>query len=136
MIQRIQSIYLLAVALATGVLPFWLPLWYTADLVEVFAASELWILLVFLGGAALALIALFSFKTRQHQFVLNRFNILLNLFLLGSFVFRTLKLSGEAAVSEKGIGLLIPVFSIVLLVLANKAIRKDEELVKSVDRLR
>ena len=136
MIQRIQSIYLLAVALATGVLPFWLPLWYTADLVEVFAASELWILLVFLGGASLALIALFSFKTRQHQFVLNRFNILLNLFLLGSFVFRTLKLSGEAAVSEKGIGLLIPVFSIVLLVLANKAIRKDEELVKSVDRLR
>jgi peptidoglycan/LPS O-acetylase OafA/YrhL len=136
MIQRIQSIYLLVVALATGVLPFWLPLWYTADLVEIFAASELWILLVFLGGAALALIALFSFKTRQHQFVLNRFNILLNLFLLGSFVFRTLKLSGEAAVSEKGIGLLIPVFSIVLLVLANKAIRKDEELVKSVDRLR
>ncbi|MEM8927237.1 MAG: DUF4293 family protein, partial [Bacteroidota bacterium] len=38
--------------------------------------------------------------------------------------------------SEKGIGMLIPVFSIVFLVLANRAIKKDEDLVKSVDRLR
>jgi len=32
--------------------------------------------------------------------------------------------------------MLIPVLSIVLLALANKAIKKDEDLVKSVDRLR
>jgi len=32
--------------------------------------------------------------------------------------------------------MLIPVFSIVLLVLANRAIKRDEDLVKSVDRLR
>jgi hypothetical protein len=32
--------------------------------------------------------------------------------------------------------LFLPVISIVLLVLANKAIKKDEALVKSVDRLR
>jgi len=37
---------------------------------------------------------------------------------------------------EKGIGMLIPVFSIVFLVLSNRAIKKDEDLVKSVDRLR
>jgi hypothetical protein len=47
-----------------------------------------------------------------------------------------LSLPGEPANSEKGIGLLLPVFSIVLLALANKAIKKDESLVKSVDRLR
>ena len=136
MIQRIQTIYLLLTALSAGVLQFWLPLWYTVEGAAVFALSQIWILVAFIGVALLALIALFTFKNRQHQFVLNRLNMLLNLFLLGSFVFRTLKLSGETAVSEKGIGLLIPVFSIVLLVLANKAIRKDEELVKSVDRLR
>ncbi|MEP3383632.1 MAG: DUF4293 family protein, partial [Flavobacteriaceae bacterium] len=39
-------------------------------------------------------------------------------------------------ISEKGIGMLIPVFSIVFLVLSNRAIKKDEDLVKSVDRLR
>ncbi|MDP2059060.1 MAG: DUF4293 family protein, partial [Flavobacteriaceae bacterium] len=62
--------------------------------------------------------------------------ILINLFLLGFFAYRSLNLSGEAQVSEKGIGMLIPIFSIVLLVLANKAIKKDEALVKSADRLR
>jgi hypothetical protein len=39
-------------------------------------------------------------------------------------------------ISEKGIGMLIPVLSIVFLVLANKAVKKDEALVKSADRLR
>jgi hypothetical protein len=43
---------------------------------------------------------------------------------------------GESNISEKGVGIFIPILSIVLLVLANKAIKKDEELVKSVDRLR
>jgi len=81
-------------------------------------------------------ISVLRYKHRKQQFVLNRFNILLHLFLLGFFVVRSLNLSGETPVSEKGIGMLIPVFSIVFLVLANKAIKKDEDLVKSVDRLR
>jgi len=51
-------------------------------------------------------------------------------------VYFTQNLSGEMQVSEKGIGLLIPIFTIVFVALANKAIKKDEELVKSVDRLR
>ena len=51
-------------------------------------------------------------------------------------MYQSLNLSGETQVSEKGIGLILPIFSIVFLVLANKAIKKDEDLVKSVDRLR
>jgi ABC-type polysaccharide transport system permease subunit len=63
--------------------------------------------------------------------------MILNLILLGLFVYRSLNLSGETPlVSEKGIGMFVPVLAIVLLVLANKAIKKDEDLVKSVDRLR
>ncbi|MFT6838514.1 MAG: hypothetical protein ACJAZR_002051, partial [Sediminicola sp.] len=63
-------------------------------------------------------------------------NMILNIFLLGLFVYRSLNLSGESNISEKGIGMLIPIFSIVFLVLANRAIKKDEDLIKSVDRLR
>jgi hypothetical protein len=48
----------------------------------------------------------------------------------------SLTLSGETAVSEKDIGMFIPIIVIVLLAIANKAIKKDEDLVKSVDRLR
>ena len=45
-------------------------------------------------------------------------------------------ISGEISVSEKGIGMFLPILAILLLVLANNAIKKDEDLVKSVDRLR
>ena len=136
MIQRIQSIYLLIVVLLGALLPFWLELWVDAAGAVVFAKNELAVSLAFYGSAVLAALAIFRFKDRKSQFVLNRLNMILNLFLLGFFVYRSLNLSGEALVSEKGIGMLIPVFSIVFLVLANRAIKKDEDLVKSVDRLR
>ncbi len=136
MIQRIQTVYLLLVAILTGILPFWVSLWTEGEGVEVYAGDQLPVSIAFYGSALLAVISILRFKQRKQQFVLNRFNILLHLFLLGFFVVRSLNLSGEAPVSEKGIGMLIPVISIVFLVLANRAIKKDEDLVKSVDRLR
>ena len=136
MIQRIQSVFLLVVALLGVLLPIWLNLWINAEGNEVFAQSEMVAMISFYVSAALAIIAILLFKNRQNQFVTNRLNMILNLFLLGFFVYRSLNLSGETLVSEKGIGMLIPVFSIVFLVLANRAIKKDEDLVKSVDRLR
>lgn len=136
MIQRIQTIYLLMVAFLAGVMPFWLNLWSEADGNEIFARNEILISLAFYISAFLSIISILLYKKRKNQFILNRLNIVLHLFLLGFFVYRSLNLSGEAQVSEKGIGMLIPVFSIVFLVLANKAIKKDEDLVKSVDRLR
>ena len=62
--------------------------------------------------------------------------MLINFYLLGVLIYLSLTLSGETAVSEKGIGMFIPVIVVVLLAVANKAIKKDEDLVKSVDRLR
>ena len=136
MIQRIQSFYLLIVAILAGVLPFFFNLWINIDGIEVFADNEMLISIAFYISAVLAIWAIVQFKKRKTQFVINRLNMILNIFLLGFFVYRSLNLSGETLVSEKGIGMLIPVFSIVFLVLANRAIKKDEDLVKSVDRLR
>ena len=136
MIQRIQSLYLIVVAILTGVLPFFFNLWVSADGAEVFANNEMLLSIAFYASAVLAIWAMVQFKKRKSQFVINRLNMILNVFLLGFFVYRSLNLSGETLVSEKGIGILIPVFSIIFLALANKAIKKDEDLVKSVDRLR
>ena len=136
MIQRIQTIYLLLTAGVSGGLIFVFNLWKTAEDVMFFAKDEMLYLGLFLGSAVLALWAIFMFKNRKLQFVMGRLNIILNLILLGLFVYRSLNLSGETDVSEKGIGIILPVFSIVFLVLANRAIKKDEDLVKSVDRLR
>ncbi|NND15992.1 MAG: DUF4293 domain-containing protein [Eudoraea sp.] len=135
MIQRIQSLYLLIVGLIAGVLPIWAPLWKVGEENQL-AYDHAWIKYVLIAVVVLALYSLLSFKDRKKQFIVNRINLFLNLILLGVFVFRSLNLSGETALSEKGIGMLIPIFSIVFLVLANKAIKKDEDLVKSVDRLR
>jgi len=144
MIQRIQSVYLLIATLLSGGLIFLVDLWKTVEGTQFFAMDAftsgnkvlMGMSSLFFVSAFITFIAIFQFKKRQLQFVLGRLSILINFILLGILVYFTQNLSGEMNVSEKGIGLLIPVFTIVLVVLANKAIKKDEELVKSVDRLR
>ncbi|MFB9108575.1 DUF4293 domain-containing protein [Flavobacterium gyeonganense] len=137
MIQRIQTIYLLLTFLVTGVLLFFVPLWTVNGKDFYFMQDQVYTILLGLS-TMLTIISIISYKKRQNQFVMGRLNIILNLILLGLFVYRSLNLSGETTnvVSEKGIGMFLPIVAIVLLVLANKAIKKDEDLVKSVDRLR
>lgn len=132
MIQRIQTLYLFLAALVSGILSNVFSTGY--DVVGVINSPYIYETLIFSG--IFSLVIIFVFKNRKLQFVLNRLNIILNVILLGVFVYWSLNLSGEGAISEKGIGRFIPVISIVLLVLANKAIKRDEQLVKSVDRLR
>jgi hypothetical protein len=136
MIQRIQTLYLTICFIASAIVPFLVPVWIENETTAVYFTDVLPSTVLFGLSTLLALISIFSFKKRQTQFVLNRLNIISNFILLGFFVYRTLNLSGETEVSEKGIGIVLPAISIVLLVLANKAIKKDEDLVKSVDRLR
>lgn len=136
MIQRIQSIYLFLAAAAAGVLPFFLSLYAGQEGKGVYAQDNMLFLGLFIASAIISAITLFSYKKRQNQFVLGRLNILLNFALLGVLVYRSQILSGGAAALEKGIGMAIPLVSIVFIALANKAIKRDEDLVKSVDRLR
>ena len=136
MIQRIQTLYLLLATVVSAGLIFVFDLWTNQDGVKVFAADVNYVFAGFLLSALLSLITIFRFKNRKSQFMLGRLNIILNFILLGFFVYQSLNLSGETVVSEKGIGIFLPIVSIVFLALANKAIKKDEDLVKSVDRLR
>jgi len=144
MIQRIQSLYLFLSAIISLGLTFVFSLWTTIGNIEyyvmkLFVESVITIKVIpflFIVSGVLSLISIFLFKKRKDQFVINRINILINLILLGLLIYHLLTLSGETQVSEKGIGVGLPIIVIVLLVMANKAIKKDEDLVKSVDRLR
>jgi hypothetical protein len=144
MIQRIQTIYLLFTAIISGGLIFLFDLWtnvakekvFVVDLFQANLVLHKLIPVCFLMSAIGSFIAVFLYKNRQLQFVVGRIIILINLFLLGILIYVSQTLSGEASVSLKGIGMLIPVIVILLIFLANKAIKKDENLVKSVDRLR
>ena len=134
--QRIQTLYMSVVVLLAVCLLFVFEVGVDAngvallgkDIVLVFFESVLTMLIV--------IVAIFQFKNRQNQFVLNRVAILIQFFLLGFFVYRALSMPGEVLTSEKGIVAFVPIVSIVLLALANRAIKKDEDLVKSVDRIR
>ncbi|MCD6544556.1 MAG: DUF4293 domain-containing protein [Flavobacteriaceae bacterium] len=144
MLQRIQTIYLLIATLLAGGIIYVLPLWTNNDGVEIYLKnliqSEDWkmisMVVAFGLSAILSFIAIFLYKNRKQQIGINRFNIVVNFYLLGIIVYHLLILPGESEILEKGIGLFIPVLMIVFLALANKSILKDEKLVKSVDRLR
>ena len=143
MIQRIQSIYLLLASIISGGLIFVFNLWSTPEhttfVLDLFKEDSFLlngISLLFLLSAFSTCIAIFLFKKRQLQFVLGRISILINLLLLVLLIYVSLILPGEMKISEKGIGMFLPILAIVFVVFANKAIQKDEDLVKSVDRLR
>ena len=144
MIQRIQTLYLLIAILLAGMVSFLVPFWIGSEdepvyLISLLQAGELSLKVVpaaFIVSAILALLTLLSFKVRTKQIIYNRLNIVINFLLLGIVVYHQLNLPGGAVVSEKGIGVFIPLLIIVFLALANKAIIKDDKLVKSVDRLR
>jgi hypothetical protein len=135
MIQRIQTVYLALVALITGLAINYLPLWTVGEQ-SLFYKDDIQFMIPALLSTVLAIVTIFLYKNRQNQFVSVRLLLLINLILLGLLLYRLLNLPGEPSGTEKGIGLLVPIVSIVLLFLASRAIRKDEELVKSVDRLR
>ena len=144
MIQRIQTLFLLAATLVSGLVASLISLWnatydnyfiaYESILHKSLVIKPIGIL--FIVSAIFSFITIFLFKNRKLQFVMNRLNILVNFLLLGFIVYNLLNLSGETLVSEKGIGSFLPILSVFLLVFANRYIKKDEDLVKSVDRLR
>jgi hypothetical protein len=143
MIQRVQTIYLLLASIVSGGLIFVFNLWNTIKekifVVDLFSRDVFTLKVIpfmFIMSAILSLVTIFLFKNRKLQFVIGRIIIMINLFLLGLLIYLSLNLSGETTVSEKGIGMFLPILAILLVVLANKAIKKDEDLIKSVDRLR
>jgi hypothetical protein len=142
MIQRIQSIYLLLATVASGALIFVFNLWnnfkeavFALDLFSRDSYLLKLIPMLFLLSTIASFLSIFLFHDRKLQFVTGRLIILINLFLLGILIYLSLNISGEVS-SEKGIGMFIPSVVILFAVMANKAIKKDENLVKSVDRLR
>jgi len=144
MIQRIQTIYLFIAFTIAAVLTNVLSFFTTEKDGEIFLFNTLThnsVLLKSVGvffviSSILSIFSIVSFKKRQNQFVANRINILTNFYLLSVLVYVSLMLPGEMQISEKGIGIYFPIAIVVLLVMANKAIKKDEDLVKSVDRIR
>ncbi len=129
MLQRIQTVWIFLAVLGAVFLNL------TAQDFDIFGGNLTiniaTVLLIVIG-----LLSLFSFKNRKRQILLNNISIIINALLIGLLTFWLLNLSGGMQFPEKGIEPIFSLISIICLLLANIYIRKDERLVKSVDRLR
>jgi hypothetical protein len=155
MIQRIQTLYLLASSILV-LLWYFMPL---ADLVNYesnFTFSiygiknpddQTWlyhtlIISIITTISIIATVAtIFLYKNRKLQIKASQFLLLLYTtlvavaFLIIDNAKSLLSLSNEIIIHHK-ISILFPLISLVLIFLAIKAIKRDEELVRSADRLR
>ena len=129
MLQRIQTVWIFLAVLGAVFLNI------TAQDFDVLGAyltiNVSTVILILFG-----VLSIFSFKNRKRQILLNNIIIIINALLIGLLAYWLLNLSGGISIPEKGIEPVFPFLSIVCLLLANMYIRKDERLVKSVDRLR
>jgi len=158
MLQRIQTVYLSLAAIAC-ILMFFFPLanyyhedhgnykffilgiqcmdpdpkdlfskWFTIPLI-----------LITIFSILLDVVIIFFFKKRWLQMRLVAFSgLLMIVFVMIVFFFYAPKIETITHIEPEYyyIGMMLPILSLVLLILANYAIRKDDAMVKSADRLR
>lgn len=141
MIQRIQSVWLLLAALVMAAI-FYFPTYVfngTSQLSRTVGNDPLAIILAVVS-IALSLVTIFRFKNRKNQLGLTWLNILVCIGLqawlfIGISNFRG-RPENATLSGHYWIGTFLPLVVLLLLFLARGGIRKDEKLVKSLDRLR
>lgn len=157
MIQRIQTIFLLLVVVCMGITigsTLWIQTSPTATTWELSAfmldqtspsgdleaSTPKW----YIGALAafvglMALISIFQYKNRARQMMLNMINSLLMVGLVVLVFLTTNGVNTQIQSSDSGtyqVGFWVILAAMVLNMLANRFIRKDEALVRSVDRIR
>lgn len=138
MIQRIQTIYLLLVTIACLAyifVPFGgiktpegaIEIWSIKKVVPIMAAA--------IAVAVVAVAAIFLYANRKLQLKVVLLNIVLSFVLITLFFYGLTQHIGIKNYVFK-IGAILPVFVLFFNILAYGAIKSDENLVKSMDRLR
>ena len=145
MIQRIQTIFLILVAAVFGSL-FKLPLALSDKPAAQFLSDRVYditdhpvLIGLTIGGILLALISIFMYKKRKVQLKLGYLILVMAILLpvISFLLFTTVSPQIDPSVHvEDQIGMFIPLVAVLFGGLANYYIRKDDKLVKSMDRLR
>jgi hypothetical protein len=156
MIQRIQSLYFFLAAASLGVLMF-APL-YSAEYqnvkydvfiggllkqsngTEEVMSSNPALFAVLILLMLMPLVAIFLFKNRKFQLRLGSsamISFTVFVFLLVATINEAMQKASEITTQGNyNWGLVLPFVGVIFLFLANRAIKKDDELIRSADRLR
>ncbi len=152
MIQRIQTIYLAIALISVACCLFFpygsylhfdeeytfnsIPFLFGKDSSTAIYAETICIYL----SIILTALAIFNFKNRKRQQFINKLNFVIILFLIA------LMLAGFSRIKSKlnlvpedisfEVGLFLPLIALVAIIMAYRAIKKDEDLIKSMDRIR
>ncbi len=140
MIQRIQSVWLFVAAMLNGLL-FILPLYgYGNPAVVVKSTEHVHLLLIAAISTVLPLLAIFFFGNRGRQKGLVWLSIFASLAFFGLTVLEVenLKQKNPGLVDFHYAipGILVCIISVIFMIMAIRGIRKDEKLIRSLDRLR
>ena len=130
MIQRIQTVFLFMIAIVSVIGFFFLPPldFYILGLI-VPSLLKSYIILT----SSLAFLSLMIFKHRKTQLIINRLHFFLQIAMTGVLMFGLLNAN---ELNSFLLWMLMPFQSMVLLILSSRAIQKDDDLIRSIDRLR
>jgi hypothetical protein len=158
MIQRIQTLYLSLAFIAIALLfAFPLAQFFSETGAYIFSVKGLEnmvpgdpnafnpmiflpLIIVVIGLALLNLFTIFQFKNRSFQIKLTNIGVLTGIALIMGIFFLYIPMI-EKKINivpdySKAFGIYLPLVALVFMVMANRAIKRDEKLVRSADRLR
>ena len=131
MIQRIQSIYLLVAAISMSLISFKVTV-YTLNETLFMAQDDTKMFILTIVGAIFSFLGLFMFKNRKFQMKLIRLTVLIQM-IIGVRIFM---LFNKFEVVLNNSFLFLMAFTLIALIMAYRGVKKDDDLVRSVDRIR
>jgi len=162
MIQRIQTLFLIGIAICMG-LVLYFPIWteinqegteqmvltafksdsvalpYDSSVAAIASQSNIYIAILAVLASLVSIYSISQFKNRLKQMKLGALISLLMAATLGLSYYNIYQLESSFSLQTQGSfmgGFFLPAVAMVLNMMSNRFIRKDEKLVKSVDRIR
>ena len=130
MIQRIQTIYLLMISIVAILGIF---LFTPTEFVGFGLLTPVVLKIYFVLTGSLSTLTLILFKRRKTQLSLNRLHSFFQILASIGLVYEISNTNDLEALLP---WLAIPILILILLLLSSNAIKKDEDLIRSIDRLR
>ena len=132
MIQRVQTVFLVLMLCLYGVAQVYFAIPKTLEYTITTSISSDFVL--YLSFSALFVLStIFFFKKRKIQLFLNRIQLFLHWVVL---IILSISFAFWEGFSNEDLWLLVPSSSILLILFANKGIKKDQNLIRSLDRIR
>lgn len=143
MIQRIQSLWLLIAALVFGLLlkyPFAGTTLLNGGEQLANTGGQIFLFIIAIVLTVSPIVAIFLYKNRSNQKKIIWVSLLLNFLFMALMYLKSEDMKELPGIVQNSFtykpAAVLPIVYLVLLVMAYSGIRKDEKLIKSVDRLR